>query len=165
MVSTVERAWQVLASVPDPEIPVISIVELGVVRDVRLDGEQLTVDITPTYAGCPAIEQMQSDALEALKAAGFTARIRTVLSPAWSSSWLGDEAREKLRAYGIAPPHTLAVDGAKPLQFHVPSNYKPACPQCASRNTERLSEFGSTACKALYRCLACREPFDYFKPY
>jgi ring-1,2-phenylacetyl-CoA epoxidase subunit PaaD len=108
---------------------------------------------------------MQYDALQALQAAGFDATIHTVLSPAWSSSWLGEAAREKLRAYGIAPPHTLAVNGAQPLQFHVPSNYKPACPQCASRNTERLSEFGSTACKALYRCLTCREPFDYFKPY
>jgi ring-1,2-phenylacetyl-CoA epoxidase subunit PaaD len=164
-VNTVEQAWQVLASVADPEIPVISIVELGVVRAVRMVGAQLEVDITPTYAGCPAIEQMQSDALHALQAAGFAATIRTVLSPAWSSSWLGDAAREKLRAYGIAPPHTQAIDGAQPLQFHIPSTYKPACPQCASRNTERLSEFGSTACKALYRCLACREPFDYFKPY
>lgn len=164
-VNTVEQAWQVLATVPDPEIPVISIVELGVVRDVRMQGEVLVVDITPTYAGCPALEQMRSDAQQALFAAGFTATLNTVLSPAWSSSWLGEAAREKLRAYGIAPPHTQPQDGAQPLQFHVSSNYKPACPQCASRNTERLSEFGSTACKALYRCVACREPFDYFKPY
>jgi ring-1,2-phenylacetyl-CoA epoxidase subunit PaaD len=165
VVNTIERAWQVLATVPDPEIPVISIVELGVVRAVRLDGEQLVVDITPTYAGCPALEQMRSDALTALQSAGFSAVMNTVLSPAWSSSWLGEPAREKLRAYGIAPPHTQASDGAQTLQFHVPSTYKPACPQCASRNTERLSEFGSTACKALYRCTACLEPFDYFKPY
>jgi ring-1,2-phenylacetyl-CoA epoxidase subunit PaaD len=160
-----ERAWQVLATVPDPEIPVISIVELGVVRDVRMTGEFLVVDITPTYAGCPAIEQMRSDAQQALQAAGFAVTINTVLSPAWSSRWLGKAAREKLLAYGIAPPHTLPQDGAQPLQFHVPSDYKPPCPQCASRNTERLSEFGSTACKALYRCMNCREPFDYFKPY
>ncbi len=164
-VSTVEHAWQVLATVPDPEIPVISIVELGVVRDVRMEEDQLVVDITPTYAGCPALEQMRSDAQQALQVAGYSATINTVLSPAWSSSWLGEAAREKLRAYGIAPPHTLTQDGAQPLQFHIPSNYKPACPLCASRNTERLSEFGSTACKALYRCVACREPFDYFKPY
>ena len=164
-VSTVEHAWQVLATVPDPEIPVISIVELGVVRAVRMEEDQLVVDITPTYAGCPALEQMRSDAHQALQVAGYSVTINTVLSPAWSSSWLGEAAREKLRAYGIAPPHTLAQDGAQPLQFHIPSNYKPACPQCASRNTERLSEFGSTACKALYRCVACREPFDYFKPY
>jgi ring-1,2-phenylacetyl-CoA epoxidase subunit PaaD len=162
---SIEKAWQVLSTVPDPEIPVISIVELGVVRAVRMEAEQLVVDITPTYAGCPALEQMRSDAQLALQAAGFNATIRTVLSPAWSSSWLNDESREKLRAYGIAPPHLQAVNGTKPLQFYVPSNYKPACPQCASRNTERLSEFGSTACKALYRCIACREPFDYFKPY
>ncbi len=170
MTSTdIERAWQILATVPDPEIPVISIVELGVVRDVRKAGGALIVDITPTYAGCPALEQMRSDALQALQAAGFETVINTVLSPAWSSSWLGEAAREKLRAYGIAPPHTQPhtqpQNGAQPLQFHLPSHYKPACPQCASRNTERLSEFGSTACKALYRCLACREPFDYFKPY
>ena len=163
--ATVKRAWQILATVPDPEIPVISIVELGVVRAVRMEAEQLVVDITPTYAGCPALEQMRTDAQQALQEAGFSVTINTVLSPAWTSSWLNDESREKLRAYGIAPPHTQAVDGTKPLQFHVPSNYKPACPQCASRATERLSEFGSTACKALYRCVACREPFDYFKPY
>jgi ring-1,2-phenylacetyl-CoA epoxidase subunit PaaD len=165
----IEHVWEVLSTVPDPEIPVISIVELGVVRAVRYlendFGSQLVVDITPTYAGCPALEQMRSDANAALAAAGITATLNTVLSPAWSSSWLGEAAREKLRAYGIAPPHTLPQDGAQPLQFHIPSNYKPACPQCASRNTERLSEFGSTACKALYRCTACREPFDYFKPY
>jgi ring-1,2-phenylacetyl-CoA epoxidase subunit PaaD len=130
-----------------------------------MTGEFLVVDITPTYAGCPAIEQMRSDAQQALQAAGFAVTIHTVLSPAWSSSWLGDAAREKLRAYGIAPPHTHSKGATQPLQFHVPSDYKPACPKCASRNTERLSEFGSTACKALYRCMACREPFDYFKPY
>ena len=129
---TIEKAWQVLSTVPDPEIPVISIVELGVVRAVRMEAEQLVVDITPTYAGCPALEQMRTDAQQALQEAGFSVTINTVLSPAWSSSWLNDESREKLRAYGIAPPHTQAVDGTKPLQFHVPSNYKPACPQCAS---------------------------------
>lgn len=165
MDSELARAWQVLGTVPDPEIPVISIVELGVVRSVRLEAEQLIVDITPTYAGCPALEQMRSDALAALQAAGFSARIHTVLSPAWSSHWLSETTHEKLRQYGIAPPHTTTAHSVKPLHFHVPSDYTPACPQCASRATEKLSEFGSTACKALYRCLNCREPFDYFKPY
>ncbi len=165
----IDHAWQVLATVADPEIPVISIVELGVVRAVRYVandyGTQLVVDMTPTYAGCPALEQMRSDALTALQAAGLNATINTVLSPAWSSSWLGDAAREKLRAYGIAPPHLADTQASKGMLFAPPSGFSPACPQCKSRSTERLSEFGSTACKALYRCLDCREPFDYFKPY
>jgi ring-1,2-phenylacetyl-CoA epoxidase subunit PaaD len=165
----IEHVWEVLSTVPDPEIPVISIVELGVVRAVRYlendFGSQLVVDITPTYAGCPALEQMRSDALAALTAAGISATIKTVLSPAWSSSWLNDATREKLRIYGIAPPHVADAAQPKGLQFLPPSGFSPACPQCNSRKTERLSEFGSTACKALYCCTACLEPFDYFKPY
>jgi ring-1,2-phenylacetyl-CoA epoxidase subunit PaaD len=164
----VEQAWAVLNTVPDPEIPVISIVELGVVRAVEHVDNGILVSITPTYAGCPALEQMRSDALAALTAAGIPATLKTVLSPAWSGTWLNDATREKLRVYGIAPPHLAdAKDVAKPkgLQFLPPSGFSPACPQCNSRRTERLSEFGSTACKALYRCTACLEPFDYFKPY
>ncbi len=161
----VEQAWAVLNTVPDPEIPVISIVELGVVRTVEHTDEGVLVSITPTYAGCPALEQMRSDALAALTAAGIPATLKTVLSPAWSSAWLNDVTREKLRVYGIAPPHVADATQPKGLQFLPPSGFSPACPQCNSRRTERLSEFGSTACKALYRCTACLEPFDYFKPY
>jgi ring-1,2-phenylacetyl-CoA epoxidase subunit PaaD len=164
----VEQAWAVLNTVPDPEIPAISIVELGVVRAVEQSDDGVLVSITPTYAGCPALEQMRTDALTALTAAGIPATLKTVLSPAWSSSWLNDATREKLRVYGIAPPHvTDALDASKlrGLHFLPPSGFSPACPQCNSRKTERLSEFGSTACKALYRCTACLEPFDYFKPY
>jgi ring-1,2-phenylacetyl-CoA epoxidase subunit PaaD len=163
--SLVEQAWAVLAAVPDPEIPVISIVELGVVRAVEVTADGVCVSITPTYTGCPALEHMRSDASGALAAAGISATIRTVLSPAWSSAWLSDITREKLRAYGIAPPHVADAVQPKGLQFLPPSGFSPACPQCDSRHTERLSQFGSTACKALYRCLDCREPFDYFKPY
>jgi ring-1,2-phenylacetyl-CoA epoxidase subunit PaaD len=161
----VEQAWAVLNTVPDPEIPVISIVELGVVRAVEHVDNGVLVSITPTYAGCPALEQMRSDALAALTAAGIPVTLKTVLSPAWSSSWLNDATREKLRVYGIAPPHLADAAQPKGLQFLPPSGFSPACPQCNSRRTERLSEFGSTACKALYRCTACLEPFDYFKPY
>lgn len=163
----ISQAWEVLATVPDPEIPVLSLVELGVIRDVQFEAEVLVVQMTPTYAGCPAIETMRADALSALQTAGFTARIDTQLSPAWSSAWLDDAAREKLRAYGIAPPHVQSGQKteAHTLHFFAPSTYTPPCPQCKSRNTEKLSEFGSTACKALYRCRACQEPFDYFKPY
>ena len=161
----INAAWAALASVPDPEIPVLSLVELGVIRGVAFEGDVLVVQMTPTYAGCPAIETMRADALAALHSAGFEARIDTVLSPAWSSASLGDIARDKLRAYGIAPPHVQPAGGARPLQFFAPSGYLPPCPQCKSRSTEKLSEFGSTACKALYRCTACKEPFDYFKPY
>ena len=164
-----QTVWDILNTVPDPEIPAISIVELGVVRSVSFNNGVCHVALTPTYAGCPALEQMQADALAALNAAGLVAQIEVVLSPAWTTDWLSDTTREKLRNYGIAPPHVNAINSntgnAKPLQWHTPSNYQPACPQCASRNTERVSEFGSTACKALYRCTSCLEPFDYFKPY
>lgn len=165
MMAPITHAWAVLATVPDPEIPVLSLVELGVIRSVQFEHGVVVVQMTPTYAGCPAIETMRTDALTALAAAGFEARIDTVLAPAWSSAWLGEVAREKLRAYGIAPPHVQGPSHARTLHFHAPSSYSPACPQCRSRNTEKLSEFGSTACKALYRCRACLEPFDYFKPY
>ena len=167
MLMSAQAVWDILNTVPDPEIPAISIVELGVVRAVALKGSVWHISITPTYAGCPAIEQMKADAVAALSAAGLVAQIETMLAPAWTTDWLSDATRDKLRAYGIAPPH---VGGAlethsKTLNWHTPSNYQPPCPQCRSRHTERLSEFGSTACKALYRCLDCREPFDYFKPY
>lgn len=177
--SMLERAWAALEGVPDPEIPVVSIRELGILRDVRraADGV-LEVVITPTYSGCPAMAQIAEDIAHALEVTGLgPCRIETVLAPAWTTDWITAEAREKLRAYGIAPPTgqcggDAATDAAqktateKALRFVPPAALaSPACPHCGSLHTERLSQFGSTACKALYRCLDCREPFDYFKPY
>jgi len=156
-----ERAWEVLESVPDPEIPVVSIRELGILRDVRraADG-RIEVVITPTYSGCPAMAQIAEDVGHALDVAELGPhRIETTLTPAWTTDWITDAAREKLRAYGIAPPTgncgggTQAV-GEQRITFTPKPLPAPACPQ-----------FGSTACKALYRCIDCREPFDYFKPY
>jgi len=158
MVSAVERARAALASVCDPEIPVLTIADLGVLRDVRLDGDSVEVDITPTYSGCPAMSTIALDIEVALARAGFDAvKVRTVLSPAWTTDWMSEEGRNKLLAYGIAPPAPRSGRRALFGQDEV------ACPRCASRDTERLAEFGSTSCKALWRCRACREPFDYFK--
>jgi ring-1,2-phenylacetyl-CoA epoxidase subunit PaaD len=171
--ATLERAWAVLESVPDPEIPVVSIRELGILRDVRLTVDDvIEVVITPTYSGCPAMSQIAEDIGAALTQAGLGPhRIATVLAPAWTTDWMTAEAREKLRRYGIAPPTgncgSPSAPQVKTIRF-VPrpaANDKPACPRCGSVHTERLAQFGSTACKALYRCIDCREPFDYFKPY
>ncbi|KAA0073432.1 1,2-phenylacetyl-CoA epoxidase subunit PaaD [Trinickia soli] len=164
------RAWSVLESVPDPEIPVVSIRELGILRSVeRGEDGALEVVITPTYSGCPAMAHIAEDIGHALERAGLTPhRIKTVLAPAWTTDWITDEAREKLRAYGIAPPGgrcASAAAGEQTIRFVPRPDAAPACPQCGSTHTERLAQFGSTACKALYRCLDCREPFDYFKPY
>ena len=170
--TTLDHAWAVLEAVPDPEIPVVSIRELGILRDVRraADGV-LEVVITPTYSGCPAMSQIAGDIGLALDAAGFTPhRIATVLAPAWTTDWITVEAREKLRAWGIAPPtgncaSDAVTPGEKAVRFMPRPMAAPACPRCGSAHTERLAQFGSTACKALYRCIDCREPFDYFKPY
>jgi ring-1,2-phenylacetyl-CoA epoxidase subunit PaaD len=171
--ATVAQAWAVLEAVPDPEIPVVSIRELGILRDVRraTDGV-LEVVITPTYSGCPAMSQIAEDIGHALNHAQLGPyRIETVLAPAWTTDWMTSEAREKLRRYGIAPPTGNCGHAAAPQQKTIrfvpraAANDKPACPRCGSVHTERLAQFGSTACKALYRCLDCREPFDYFKPY
>ena len=158
---TTAQAWDILARVPDPEIPAISVTELGIVRDVQAVEEGVDVVVTPTYSGCPATEVIERSIREALSAAGARdVRVRQQLSPAWSTDWIAEDARERLRAYGIAPPGERPVGGTQPLSF-VP---RVACPRCGSADTERLSQFGSTACKALYRCRACREPFEYFKP-
>ena len=156
------QAWEVLRQVPDPELPAVSVCELGIIRDVRTSPDGVNVVVTPTYSGCPATEMIESAIREALEAAGaFGVTVEMRLSPAWSSDWVTAEARAKLRAHGIAPPHSTAHVQSQPLRFFAPS---PPCPRCHGRTTTRLSEFGSTACKALYRCEACREPFEYFKP-
>jgi ring-1,2-phenylacetyl-CoA epoxidase subunit PaaD len=159
--TTLEReVWQLLATVPDPEIPVLSIVDLGIVRHVREERDgQLRVGITPTYSGCPATEMIRRMVRTALDRAGHAgALLEEVLSPPWTSDWLTPEGRTKLRAFGIAPPEQ-AVGSPRRLWQQVPVS----CPRCGSGATERVSEFGSTPCKAHYRCTACREPFDYFK--
>ena len=146
--------WSLLATIPDPEIPVISVVDLGIVRDVREDA----IVITPTYTGCPATLYIEQEIRRALDAAGFAyVKIETALAPPWSTDWISDEGREKLRAYGIAPP----PKGADHASLR--NDARTQCPRCASMNTEEISRFGSTPCKALWRCLACAEPFDRFK--
>ena len=158
---TAVQAWTILGRVPDPEIPVISVTELGIVRDVQVTDDVVDVVVTPTYSGCPATEVIERSIREALTAAGASeVRVTTQLAPAWTTDWIEPQAREKLRIYGIAPPGTRGASQEQPLQF-VP---RIDCPRCGSADTERLSQFGATACKALYRCRSCREPFEYFKP-
>jgi ring-1,2-phenylacetyl-CoA epoxidase subunit PaaD len=155
------QAWQVLQQVPDPEIPVLSVCDLGIVREVRSAGGSLTVVVTPTYSGCPATDLIRDEIRSALAAAGAVeVNVETRLSPAWSTDWISAQGKEKLRAYGIVPPHGPAQD-AQPIRI-VPRALE--CPRCGSRDTARLAQFGSTACKALWRCERCREPFEYFKP-
>ena len=159
----IDAIWNVLRSIPDPEIPVISICDLGIVRDVIVHGVNVEVVITPTYSGCPAMHAIEEDIRGKLAAAGFAdARITTVLSPAWTTDWMSEAGRANLRKYGIAPPSTSGPETTV-VRFVTRRHFMPACPHCGSDDTERLSEFGSTACKALYRCVECREPFDYFK--
>jgi ring-1,2-phenylacetyl-CoA epoxidase subunit PaaD len=155
----IAAAWDALNAVPDPEIPVLSVVELGIVRDVQLDGDTARVTVTPTYSGCPAAEVIRDAIVAALRSAGAgEVEVRTQLAPAWTTDCIGPDAAEKLRRYGIAPPHAVAAE--QPLRFH-PRDA--ACPRCGSTRTERLAAFGATACKSLHRCVDCREPFEHFK--
>ena len=171
----VQAIWALLEQVSDPEIPVISLLDLGVVRDVGLDAQGWVVVITPTYSGCPAMAQMADDICSTLQRAGFgPGRVQTQLAPAWSTDWISPQGRRKLHDYGIAPPAAPRRDtcvtessGGQVMRF-LPRRTQVeavACPRCGSEQTVETAHFGSTACKALYRCLACREPFDYFKPY
>ncbi|MFK8055834.1 MAG: 1,2-phenylacetyl-CoA epoxidase subunit PaaD [Saprospiraceae bacterium] len=156
---SVEEIYAVLQTVPDPEVPVISVLELGIIREVVIDdSHQAVVTVTPTYSGCPAIEAININIISALQEAGFKASIKSSISPPWSTDDITPDGRAKLLAYGIAPPNGSASKSS------LLGDDKPrACPLCESTNTELLSQFGSTACKALYRCIDCREPFDYFK--
>ena len=159
-VLTRDAAWSAAAEVTDPEIPVLTIEDLGILRDVRIEDTAVIVTLTPTYSGCPAIDQMGDDVTLALTAAGYDdVRVEFSLTPAWSTDWMSEAGREKLRRYGIAPPGPRPTSGPIPLQLGV------KCPRCSSLRTRTVSQFGSTACKALYECLACLEPFDYFKPH
>ena len=162
-----------LGEIMDPEVPVVSIVDLGILRDVQwLDASEhaVIVTVTPTYSGCPATEVIAQSIREALYAHGVhKVEVRTQLSPAWTTDWMTPQGREALRAYGIAPPATRAFqhDGSQVIDIAAlaPSKAVVPCPQCDSRKTRLLSQYGSTACKALYQCNSCLEPFDYFKPH
>lgn len=146
---------EILSKVCDPEIPVLSLQDLGVLRDVSMHKDTIQITITPTYAGCPAMEVMRADIESAMAEAGYeNVQVKQRLSPAWTTEWMSDAGREKLRAYGIAPPVSTGC-GKNAAAI--------ACPQCDSDDVKKISEFGSTACKALYQCRSCLEPFDYFK--
>jgi ring-1,2-phenylacetyl-CoA epoxidase subunit PaaD len=148
-----------LRSVSDPEIPVLSILDMGIVREVQLTGKQVAVKITPTYSGCPAMDMIGSEIKLALDQAGFDTEVELVLSPAWTTDWLTEEGRRKLEEYGIAAPLDESADKLALMG----QNRLVHCPQCKSINTKMISQFGSTACKALFQCQDCLEPFDYFK--
>jgi ring-1,2-phenylacetyl-CoA epoxidase subunit PaaD len=163
----IEHAWRVMDQVPDPEVPAVSVCDLGIVRDVIDAGDTLEVVLTPTYSGCPATEVIESSVVQALNAAGLgPVRVRLQRAPAWTTDWISERGRRRLTDYGIAPPCTRPMSPEQTLRFvrgpAIP--VRPACPRCASTRTELLSSFGATACKALYRCTECREPFEYFKP-
>jgi ring-1,2-phenylacetyl-CoA epoxidase subunit PaaD len=157
------RALEVLESVKDPEVPVLSVVELGVVRHVEVSGNAVTVTITPTYSGCPALHAIERDIESALRAGGFeTVTLRTEYAPAWTTEWMSEPAKEKLRAYGIAPPGHVTAQQLQPLGATVRTV---ACPFCGSANTSLESEFGPTACKSLHSCRNCHQPFEHFKAF
>ncbi|MEI8266647.1 MAG: 1,2-phenylacetyl-CoA epoxidase subunit PaaD [Betaproteobacteria bacterium] len=171
--TSADAAWAVLDTVPDPEVPALSVRDLGIVRDVLCGAAGTEVVLTPTYSGCPATEVISDSVRQALDAAGFgpvTVTLRR--APAWTTDWISDDGRRKLREYGIAPPGPVDDDAAgcgatSSRSWAAPIRIRPRgvdCPRCGSPQTERLSAFGSTACKAMYRCLACREPFEHFKP-
>lgn len=173
--TTVARGWAILEAVPDPEIPVLSVVDLGIVRDVEEseDGRAVTVTVTPTYSGCPATEVIMRDVRTALEASYDVVNVRTRLSPAWTTDWLSDEGRHKLHGFGIAPPapNSANVIISGPQIGHRPPDHldvdhvcRPeGCPRCGSHDVEEIAAFGSTPCKALWRCRACKEPLDYMK--
>jgi ring-1,2-phenylacetyl-CoA epoxidase subunit PaaD len=157
-------AWTVAARTPDPELPTLTLADLGILRDVREDGDTVVATITPTYSGCPAMHEISHDLRHRLQRAGFRdVQIRTQLAPAWSSDWITAEGRAKLTAAGIAPPSGAAHRGGPiPLTLGRPAPVP--CPRCGSRRTSRTAAFGATACKALHRCEDCREPFEAVKP-
>jgi ring-1,2-phenylacetyl-CoA epoxidase subunit PaaD len=157
---TKEHILNALSEIPDPEIPVISIVELGVIREIKNDDTSVEITMTPTYSGCPAMKQMEDDVRKKMKEEGFeTIKIKTTYNPPWTTDWLNEAAKLKLQKYGIAPPEESTTD--KSFLTNKPKFI--TCPRCKSKNTVMVSQFGSTACKALYKCNDCLEAFDYFK--
>jgi ring-1,2-phenylacetyl-CoA epoxidase subunit PaaD len=157
-VVTVEQVREVLAQVPDPELPVVSIEDLGILREVEVEGERVVVTITPTYSGCPAMDEIRADISRVLGEHGWSAEVRTTLSPAWTTDWMSEAGKQKLRDYGIAPPGPVQ-SGPVLVQLRP----RVQCPQCGSGDTEELTRFASTSCKSMWRCRTCREPFDHFK--
>ncbi len=158
---SIPQIWTLLQQVPDPEVPVLSIIDLGIVRDVKAEGDEVDITITPTYSGCPAMDAITINIRLLLLEQGFKkVNIKQVLSPAWTTDWMSETGKQKLRTYGIAPPNP--VQQVCNLQLFA-EDEAVACPLCGSYHTRRISEFGSTACKALYQCNDCQEPFDYFK--
>ena len=156
-----EHIWSVLATVTDPEVPVLTILDLGIVRDVKINGNEIEIIITPTYTGCPAMDMIAANIRMELAAHGLQhVKITSVLSPAWTTDWMTEDGKEKLKQYGIAPPNPKQQFCKAELFSH---NEAVQCPHCNAYHTHRVSEFGSTACKALYQCDECKEPFDYFK--
>lgn len=166
-IPTKEAVLEILTEVKDPELPVIDIVELGIVRDVVFEGDRLRIDVTPTYSGCPAMEVIEREIVETLNSHGFgEVTVRSVFLPAWTTDWISAETKEKLRAYGIAPPSAVGKSGtAEELVTIRRGRTAIECPYCGSPNTKEKSEFGSTACKAIHYCTSCRQPFDYFKSF
>ena len=157
-----QRAWELAATVVDPEIPVLTIEDLGILRDVTVDDRRVTVTITPTYSGCPAMDAIRDDLKAAFAKEGYASvDVDLVLAPAWTTDWMTDAGKAKLQEYGIAPPSGMsnAARHAGPIRLTMAVK----CPQCSSLNTKELTRFGSTSCKALYVCQDCKEPFDYFK--
>ena len=159
--SNVQHIWDTLCEVQDPEVPALSVVDLGIIRNIKiLEDRSVIVDVTPTYTGCPATQLINSFIRIAIEASGYEdVNIKTVLSPPWTTEWISDEGRQKLKEYGIAPP--VGKPEKRGALFGVAAEVN--CPRCQSEKTERISEFGSTACKALYKCGSCLEPFEYFK--
>lgn len=155
---SVEQIWKYLKDVKDPEVPVLTVVDLGIIRSVELNGTDCLVTITPTYTGCPAMKVIETDIIARLAEEGLSTEVKTTLSPAWTTDWITEDGRNKLEEYGIAPPQD-EVD--KSVLFAEPTVVP--CPLCKSKNTRLISQFGSTACKAHYQCNDCKEPFDYFK--
>jgi ring-1,2-phenylacetyl-CoA epoxidase subunit PaaD len=155
-----EQIYSYLENVCDPEVPVLSVLDLGIIRDVEIDKESISVKITPTYSGCPAMNTIAANVKFELLAQGFkNIMVEEVLSPPWTTDWMSDEGKRKLKEFGIAPPQYQSKENPLEEDAVVP------CPQCDSNNTEIVSQFGSTSCKALYKCKDCLEPFDYFKCY
>jgi len=158
---SVDQIWNILKAVPDPEVPVLTVQDLGIIRDIHLHDDEVEVVITPTYSGCPAMDMIATNIRLALLENGFkNIKVTTVLSPAWTTDWMSEEGKQKLKAYGIAPPNPKQQVCNNEL--FAPHEIV-QCPRCDSYHTHRISEFGSTACKALYQCDECSEPFDYFK--
>lgn len=161
-----QQAYEAAARVVDPELRVVTIAELGILRAVETDGDRATVTVTPTYSGCPAMDVIRADVTSALRAAGWReVEVHTQLEPAWSTDWLAESGRTKLAAAGIAPPGPAAAGRSGPVSLGLPGTGPPppTCPHCGATDTAELSRFGSTACKALWRCQACREPFEHMK--